>query len=139
MYLIAIRIPEEGKSWIFTFEDDNKKSVNKIIELFNTEYYFYNVQLAICNIIKQTEIFKSNDLDNYMYKKYNYHIKYLNDILRKYSDYECENNKDIKEDVKYHKDVIRIIRSIARLNSISLAQESYEDAIYHRVPGGIFK
>ncbi|MDD2627028.1 MAG: hypothetical protein PHI87_05730 [Candidatus Methanomethylophilus sp.] len=153
MFLLIIQIPDDKEeNTIFTFEDDNEKSVNKLIELIKTMYPFNEeINIAICKIIKQTDNFNNTNLESYLQYNYEDHIDNLNHLIKKYYKYQANSNdiKDInkyaknihsiEDDIKYNRSVIKVIRSLARLNYISLAKEKNEDVIHYRLPGCVFK
>lgn len=45
----------------------------------------------------------------------------------------------MEDDIKYHKNIIKMARSLARLNGVSLAQEKEQDIIYYRLLGSVYK
>lgn len=143
MQLFIFKIPEEKIRCEFIFDEkikDDEITLNKLKDLLTSEYYFYSdVQIIIATIDNKTENYDTADLEYFMIKKYNYHVKELDKILGKYSLKEIDDSEDIEEDFLYHVRIIKKIRSICRINQISLAKEQYEDAMFHRLPNSLFQ
>jgi len=149
--LLICRIP--GKRYIFSIKDE--KTLSKMIDLIHTTYkynYEFNEEEELEIVVAEvkqclTKKFTVSSLEDFLYERYDYHIEALNDILRKDKEYyeewgyTKEDFAQLNEEIYYHKISIKKIRSICRLNSISLAsgKEPYEDALFHRLPGSIFR
>jgi hypothetical protein len=141
MKILIVRIPDLNLRHIFFIKEEQNydRLIYKLKQLFATEFYYYDdLQLIIATVDEFIGNFEETNIESLLINKYKRHIEELNRILNDYSDFQIKNNEDdVVEDIKYHRKVIKIIRSICRQESISLAKEKYHDAIFHKVPGSL--
>jgi len=148
--LLICKIFDE--SYIFSIKDQT--TIIKIIDLIKTMYGGDDVLLSsdIQIIVAEekwqpTKHFYVSDLAKFLQMHYKDHIEELNEILRKldakYYQKQGYTKKDyshLNEDIFYHTSVVKKIKSICRLNSISLAEDNgYQDVMFRRVPGSVFQ